>query len=224
VVSLVTWLLSVFVVKPKSRAADVTAGAAIGLVYAVTAFSLGVGWMMVDRFALDPSREDLRLLSQAAWAGPEASRDRERLLAKYPDLEEVPADQRGQLFFDKTMAELTARVPLGLWGGMLFVLVAGEGGWFLVLFVTGTLVRRHGRSRAIILPLVESIIPSQFLLRLVATAIFWPDWDLSAYWARNLLLSVLLAVALIGVLRGWPWYVRLPLHGGWVAALYLAFS
>jgi hypothetical protein len=30
----------------------------------------------------------------------------------------------------------------------------------------------------------------------------------------------LLALALTAVLRGWPWYVRVVLHVGWMVALY----
>jgi hypothetical protein len=92
-----TGLFPALLIRPKNRAADVAAGAITGLVAAITAFALSVGWFGVLLATIDPVDEDLRLLCRSA--GDE--RAAERLFDKYPDLRDVPAASRGDVLYRK---------------------------------------------------------------------------------------------------------------------------
>jgi hypothetical protein len=219
-------LFVVLLARPKDRTADAIAGLMTGLVAAVTAFLVSVGWMAVLLTTVLPAREEVQLLSEAAWAEPGAApggaAPAERLLDKYPALRDVPAAERGRLFADKVLADLAAGVPLGLWLGALFCLVP------TVVFVTGqtvvagALLRRSGHVRGMIVRYAELsvlvvLLGAGTIRRLAGIVLGGGDVPMAAY----LLLCGLMLLALVGALRGWPWPLRLVLHAAWVAAALL---
>src|SRR5262249_16234052 len=148
-------LVTAMLVRPKNRAADVAVGTITGFVVGATFCTLSAGGFFVVLTGVMPIQADLRLLSQAAWAErmpprdqPGPARERgprpvDRLLKKYPDLREVPAGDRGRVFYDKVRADLIAGIPRGIWLGALFVLVGGVGICTAQVMAAGPLLRRR---------------------------------------------------------------------------------
>jgi hypothetical protein len=210
-----TGLFPAFLIRPKNRAADVAAGAVTGLVAAITAFALSFGWFGVMRTTVDPIDEDLRLVSRAAWDEHAA----EDLLRKYPDLRDVPAGSRGTVLHDKLRTDLIARIPLGIWWSMLYILGVSESICIAGTMAGGPVVRRHGRSLAVFLPCLEIGFPCTLLVGLAFGVPFTLFLSRATLEVWHAVLALFLMLALVAALRGSPWYVRLLLQAGWLFAL-----
>jgi hypothetical protein len=217
-----TGLVTACLVRPKNRAADVTAGAVTGFVAAATMFTTGYGWLLVRMTSVAPAEADLRLLAEAAWEqpgpGPHPS---DELLRRYPDLAAIPAQERGQVLFEKVRADFIVGIPTGLWMGMLFVLVVAEVAVVWETVVAGALLRRHGRLRAVLLPYAEIALPATTLTVAIIGILF--ALYLGRFTGRvwHVLLLGLLVLTITGILRRWPWGARVLLHLGWLGGLFL---
>jgi hypothetical protein len=227
-------LITAWLVRPKNRAADVAAGAIVGFVCATTTCTLSLVWVGVLIMAVWPIQADLRQLSEAAWAEPvpqrepadpagrPPSRATERLLQKYPDLKEVPAGERGRVFYEKIRADLIAGIPLGVWLGALFVLFTGVLTGAAQMMAAGPLLRQHGLCRAVLWPYFEAAFPASVLFSLAFAIPLQLRFLPLRIWHLSLLGMLVLALA--STVRGWPWPVRLLLHAGWLfSAWMLAF-
>ena len=128
----------------------------------MASFAFGIGWVFVGFLTLYPASladSDLRLLSEAAWVDP--CRDSnarpttpsprhvaaERLVAKYPDLHPVPAEDRGRVIYYKIMADQAARTQWGILGGLFFAVGISVGVSVAETLAAGILLRRLGRVR-----------------------------------------------------------------------------
>jgi hypothetical protein len=232
----ITGLVTAALIRPKNRAADVSAGALTGLVAALTTFALSHGWLGVVWTTLHPADDDLRLLTQAAWEEPAPERpelparrplgnsgDRvpaaERLLRKYPDLRSLPAASRGTVLYDKFRADAMAHVPLGIWLAMFFALGMAEGLCVGGTMVAGPLLRQHGRLTAVVLPYLEVAVPGTALVALVLGVPFrlavHSQFTTQAW---HPVFAAFLALAVVAAFRHWPWFVRLLFQAGWVFA------
>jgi hypothetical protein len=230
-VSTAGWIVGALV-WPKNRAADIGAGLVTGFVFGATASTLSMGSLCVTLTAVRPIERDLELLSWAAWAEPTPKADRpdpsgkarptprEQLLEKYPDLREVPARDRGWVFYIKTRTELAAGIPLGTWVAALIIPAATMLLLTVQTMVAGPLLRRRGPHPVVLLPYLERICPLMLLAAVTAIAFFAePVLKISIFRPllfRYLLLYGALTLALTGTLRGWPWPLRLLLHAGWL--------
>jgi hypothetical protein len=228
-VSSTAGLIIAGLVRPKNRAADVATGVVTGFVAGATFFTLSAGWLFVYLEALAPTQTDLQLLSEAAWLEP-AQADRpaplgetqalsvDRLLNKYPDLREVPAQERGQVLYHKLRADLLAGIPLGIWSGVLFVLVCSVGAATIQVVAAGPLLREQRPWRAVILPYLEVALTATVVIGLALEALYtqrYGNRPLTIWYLPVFGLSVL---ALTGTLRGWPRPLRLSLHVGWLSS------
>jgi hypothetical protein len=232
-------IIGVFV-RPKNRGADIAAGAVTGFVIAATALFLSIAWLLIILTAVRPIDEDLELLSKAAWAEPNAQegppdpsgkarpRPGDRLLEKYPDLRAVPAQERGRVFAAKIRADLIAGLPLGIWLGALTVLAGVMPMVTIQVMAAGPLLRRRGPSPAVLLPYLERTIPVTVLIALLGALLgSLAGAEILLRYSINVRPTLiwylpafgLLAVALTGVLRGWPWPLRLVLHAAWLVGL-----
>jgi hypothetical protein len=221
-------LITAGLVRPKNRAADVAAGAFTGLVTGATALTLSGGWFFIILMAVRPIQSDLRDLSEAAWAEPRppgrppepagkaAPRAVDRLLQKYPDLREVPAGERGRVFYYKIRDDLIAGIPLGIWWEALLLLICTGPIGTAQVMAAGPLLRRGGPRRAVLVPYFEVAIPATalFSLAFVIPLEFQYEPLAVKIWAVAQL--GLLVLALTGTVRGWPWPLRLGLHAGWL--------
>jgi predicted Ser/Thr protein kinase len=219
-------------VRPKNRVADIAAGSLTGFVCGATLLTVS-GWPLIITFiAVAGVEKDLKALSDAALTEPAAGSAQpgpsEQLLKKYPDLREVPTEERGRVFFLKIRADLIAGIPLGIWLGALSVLTIEMLIYTIMVLVAGPLLRQHGARPVVLLPYFEWTFPIITLITLSA-----------GYVAVELLLRhmvniapmrvwylpqlALLALAVVSTLRRWPWPARLLLHSSWVLCL-LVFS
>jgi serine/threonine protein kinase len=224
-------IVGVFV-RPKNRAADVAAGGVTGFVFGAVVFTLCVWPLLIMLTAVRPIERDLQLLSWAAWDEPAAPGNRlapagksqppprEQLLEKYPDLRTIPARNRGWVFYNKIHTELLAGIPLGIWLGALVILLGLVPLITLQTVAAGPLLRRHGPRPLILLPYLERVFPL-LLLCILTAGIFAGEAVLKIHIFRPLLLWYLLLFGLLvlvltGILRGWPWPLRLLLHASWL--------
>ena len=114
-----------------------------------------------------------------------------------------------------------AGVPHGIWFGMVTALVAIASLSIVETMTAGMLVRRHGRVRAAIVPYIEVTVPV-ILTMICANSVFvrvLTSGPTTYTWRLFLLPLPLLAI--LGVVKGWPWPVRLLLHAGWITSVYV---
>jgi hypothetical protein len=220
-----TGLVAAALVRPKNRAADVAAGTVTGFVAALTLVTVSLGSLVVILIAVNPIDDDLQAVSAAAFAGPTPdggpSRPAKRLLDKYPDLQEVPAEQRSAVVYGKIRADLIAGIPLGIWFAALVGLLGALPLLTAQVAAAGPLLRRLGVRPAVLLPYLERALPATTLIGWVLSLTVglplvgrFVDVRPFLIWAPPL--CGLLALALTGALRNWPWPVRLVLHAGWL--------
>jgi hypothetical protein len=209
-------LVTAFLVRPKNRAADVAAGAITGLIAGVIAFALSYGWLLVDFTAVHPVEADLKILSEAAAAG-----HTEAVLAKYPDLRDTPANERAQLLYHKVRADLLTGIPMGIWLGMLYIVGIFGGVCTCETMAAGALLRRHGQLGPMVLPYVETAVPSSVLICFAFGALAGFYFNLFTLHVWHLSMVAFLVLAIVGILREWHWGVRVALQLGWFVSLIL---
>jgi hypothetical protein len=224
-------LLTAWLVRPRNRPADVAAGLVTGMVTGAVLFTLSLGWLAALARS-KPTADDISLLCRAALADPPpvagrpeptpAEPDpRKRLLARYPDLAGVSAEQRARVVYGDVLCRLLAGLPVAIWCGMLIALVllatAGvSGAW-----VAGPLLRRGGPVWKVVPPYLEAELPIAGLMvplfTLLAMPLFETRVNTPIY--HFALLVALPALALVGVQRHWHWALRVLLHSAWIGAL-----
>jgi hypothetical protein len=212
-------------VRPKNRAADVAAGAVMGFVWAATVLTCGLAAFCAIPTAIRPVEQDLESLSRAAW-GPDGKGHAERLLAKYPDLREVPAGERGRVFYHKLRADLIAGLPEGVWLAVLLLMPIGLLIFAAQMMAAGPLLRRQGARPAVLLPYLERAVPASLLIVMIPACAFAVTpavqyINLPPALLRSALIGYLPALGVMGLaltsaLRDWPWPLRLLLHAGWL--------
>src|SRR5262249_15811802 len=113
-------LLTAVLVRPRSLSEDVVAGLATGTVCAITAFVTSIAWVSAMALTVSTSTgHDLRMLRHLS-ANPSAP----DVLQAYPDLLLYPPEERGVQLVGKVFGDLVIGVALGLWLGIVFILVA----------------------------------------------------------------------------------------------------
>jgi hypothetical protein len=153
----------------------------------------------------------------------------EQLLQKYPDLQKVPPQERGWVFYRKLRTDLIAGLPVGIWLAVLVLVGLIVPGYTVQVMVAGPLVRRHGASPAVLLPYLERAVPVCVLLVMVwclvlLSFIFAEPFLRHGLDVRPLRLWFLAVAGMAGLaststLRGWPWPLRLLLHAAWPGVL-----
>jgi serine/threonine protein kinase len=224
-------------VRTKNRGADVAAGVATGFVFGLSVLVLSAGALGMVFTAVEPIREDLNMVAQAAFIEsppPQASADRirtrpvEQLLAKYPDLRELPSSERAHVVYQMLRADLIAGSPWGIWLAVLFLLP-----FSLLLFATqvmlaGPLLRQPARRSAVMLAYFERAIPATVVISMVPSIAMAPlvvgrtstvlNFDMPTVQLSFLPMLALLVLALISAVRCWVWPLRLVMHAAWLLA------
>jgi predicted Ser/Thr protein kinase len=223
-------LLIGVLVRPKNRAADLAAGALTGFVCGATLLTVS-GWpLFITLIAVDGIEHDLKALSEAALTEPAAAgvrpRSVDRLLQKYPDLRAIPAKERAKVFYLKVRADLIAGIPLGIWSGALGLLTMEMLMYTIMVLAAGPLLREHGVRPVVLLPYFERAFPSTTLIALLAGVVVAETLlrhmvNFASLRIWYLILLGLMALAVLGTWRGWPWPLRLLLHVSWLFGLAL---
>ncbi len=216
-------LFTALLVRPRSRAADVAAGLVAGLLGAITAFTVTGGWGAVVIWSVLLADDDLELLAKSAWHVEAAGQQRpsDRLLEKYPDLRALPPARRSAVLYHKLRTDLLTGIPVGMWLGMLAALGLGAAVGVSQTLAGGRAVRRHGTGLAAVLPYLEVAFPATLFIAVLSRV----AWHLYIGWFTGqlwfLLVFALMALAIVGAVRGWHWSARVGLQLGWFVAGWL---
>jgi hypothetical protein len=199
-------LFTALLVKPKARADDMLAGLATGLVGGLTAFIISGGWATVQARSVFGSMDDLRLL------GRMGSEDDGPILQRYPDLGEVPPDERGRLLVEKIVGDQVVGIPVGITLGVVFTLAAFGLFGVLGTRVAGALLRRGDSHATVVFAYLEATFASAWLILLGFLQIFYPS-PAQQPWLVLAVVAALAYAAVVGVQRGWRWPVRGAIYG-----------
>ncbi|MBW3599979.1 MAG: protein kinase [Planctomycetes bacterium] len=218
-------LVTVAVVRPTTRQAALAAGLGVGVLASITAFSVSVAWGPISSAVIGSNHYDLELLAQAAFHdGAEGEgTPADRLLFRYPDLQNIPASERGQVFSSKLRSDMSSGVLIGVWVAMAAALGLGIGPG-----VGGTLgayaaLREYGSVRSAILPYSEAAFVATSMGVLLMFYWFGLAWlGVQPSWWGFLTVLALMGLAFYGtVVRPWRLRWRVPLHAAWMIALVL---
>jgi tRNA A-37 threonylcarbamoyl transferase component Bud32 len=194
-------LVAVLYIQPRNWVSDLWIGAGAGLFAGVTAFVIAGGPVAVVSQSMLASYDDVVLIGTAD-ENPQA------VVEKYPDLEPLPHERRVRIVAAKVIADITARVPVGVWLGLLVTL----GNCLLLgvcgALVAGRLLRSFGRKDRAAAAYVEFSLLCAFLLCFMLapmglTGLFIPEYlpdDLTGNAGL-----VLLAAAFLALVQNWPW-------------------
>jgi hypothetical protein len=213
-----TGLVTVVLVRPKDRAADIAAGAITGFIGGVTMFTISIAWMVISLTAVDPMDDDLRSISSYAsypphsWTGEGHLQD---FLNRHPFFNRHPEVERGLLQYGQAFTQrdviyrafrndLTMRIAIGIWLGMLIVVIYAELGCVCTTIAAGALMRRYGKLRAALLPYLEVAVVTSALTGLLFAILLYictPSTTGEQY--RDFLLILAFWLALFGILLTW---------------------
>lgn len=221
-------LMTVLLVRTRSRDADLAAGLAVGLVGAVCSFVLGLGPLFVAVAALRDAEPAQEMLGYAAWSDlPSADRPALRvLLDVQPDLRALGYDDRVMVARHKLQADVMGGAVAGLWVGLLVCLGMYVPFGGLSAVAAGRLVRSGRGWPWVLIGYFEWCGPLVMLIGLplaeagsqLLTSGRGTDWRLVVLMmASRLVPSVL---AMVAVARGWWWPIRLVLHAAWLFAVF----
>jgi hypothetical protein len=202
---------AVWLARPRDTWADLSAGLTTALAGTLMAFVSALGSAVVLALVVVPSISDLTLMGEAA-SGPAPGRPAPSLVQSYPDLEQVEPAQRGGAFMAKIVSDQVAGSITSVWLGMLLTAVVvgplALGG----TLAAGYLWRRGGSARGAVLPYLEITLPVAATLALVGwtALVSVPDNRMTSGLALAGLAGVT-ALMVTGVVRRWPWLLRLCL-------------
>jgi hypothetical protein len=232
-----TGLIVARLVRPKNRGADVAAGVVVGFVYGATHFVFSSAALFSGVIALQNTQDDLRVLSDAAFAdatpasqsiseAATQTHSSDVLLAKYPDLRSIPSGERGAILYQKIRADLIGGLPLGIWLAALFAVSFSLLIFTIQVMAAGPLLRLRLTRFATVLGYLERAIPATVLIVMtpsfiVAVALadrLFADlnMDMPRVVLSYLPMFGLLVLAIAATWRGWPGPLRLLLHVGWL--------
>ncbi len=226
-------LVTAALVRPTSRQAALAAGLGTGLLTSVTVFTLSLAWGPVYVTAIAPSHTELEVLSAAAFhestgratdgGAVEEAHPVDRIVHRYPDLQNVPAAERGHVISNKLKADMAAGLQTGIWVGMFVALCVG-----IIPAVSGTMgayavLREQGTVPRSILPYTEVALVATTFGTLFMYYGFGPMSGLTfSHPPMTLFVPTVAAVGLAfsGVVI-WPRRLRwrLALHAVWIGAV-----
>ena len=205
-------LWTALLVRPRHSQADLAAGGVTGLVAGIVLFMTSFGWCAV-MLRSATSQNDQWLVAQAAWsAQPEAPSS--QLLQRYPDLQQVPAEQRGRVVYNMLMSEQLTAIPTGMWTGMFLSLSLSVALGICGTAVAGPLVRQNSRHWVLMLRYLEIVLPGTVVLGqlfLLAMLGLFSTTRMNLPWWHPPLVLATSALVIVAVFRKWPWPVRLTL-------------
>ena len=190
----------------------------------VASFTCGLGQFVLIGTTIVPSISDLTLQGNAAnpkvAAGLEPPSPWTDSTVRYADLRDTPAEQRGEKLMAKIVTDQVAGIFTGVWLGMLVSLIWSTAGAVWQTMVAGFLWRRRTHFWSFFWPYGELSVPGTSFSISLSTSVIsvagGEPWS-PALW--TLWWFALCAVALTGVWRGWPWWVRLLLYAALILPL-----
>jgi hypothetical protein len=245
-------LAIVLLARPRSTGADLTHGLAVGLVAAHVSLLCGGVWAfagaemrkaLLRRENVLAFKDDLLQRQREplvdAWVLPELgelSREvyepdwQER---RYPDLKGMSRDDQRRILYDKMVCDAIIGVQTALLWSTPFYFIFTIIVPALEAVAAGSLWRRYRHPWPLTIAYVERIVPLALTLGLAFSAawqaalfrtIRGAGW-LGAYERAGWPLQVALALVIVpqvAVWRGWPVWLRMLLHAGWIILVVFA--
>jgi hypothetical protein len=219
-------LCTALLVRPKDHWEDLSAGITTALAGTVTSFAAGIGWAVVIAMVVVPSLADLTLACHSIRTPAPSQTEKtaverighpsDALVKAYPDLQEIPANDRGALLFPKIIADLAVGSFSGAWLGISFALgTCGLLGLCGTL-VGGRLLRCGDRWHAVILPYLEVTIPVTIAVSLLLGRLAPILGPISFQHLAFPWLVWVTAVIIVAARRHSSWVLRLTLVATWV--------
>lgn len=196
--------------RPRRSWNDLTSGLSTGFVAGLASFLGGFGWIVALMLTVVSSIDDLTMLGNATKAPvAPALHSSDVFLESYPDLKDVPPDQRGGVFLFKIVADQVSGTLIGVWWGMLFSFLIIGGGATIQTLVAGYLWRRSGRFWHCLTSYFELSLSVSWLMRPLFSILVG-----NVSIGYELPLDVLFfGLAFSGVWKRWPLLLRLVIYG-----------
>jgi hypothetical protein len=210
-------LATAWLVRSRDRWAEVTAGLTTALTSSLAAYMVGLGWSVTLALVVVPSISDLTLLGNATQAPAQANGHPSDVLAeRYPDLRDVPANERGGQFFAKVISDQVIGSAYTVWLGIGMSLGTVGLVGFCSTLAGGWLLRRGGSWHSILVGYGELTVSTAWAakqLLFLALGIGGSSW----FSASCLVLATVFVVT--GVVRRWHWLLRLEVALLWILVL-----
>ena len=219
-------LINVAVVRPVRRAGWIASGAICGLSLALGSYAVAFGWGPIAGKSIAPANEDVQLLSRAMFveSPDDAERLRRSILRRHPDLSRALPEARAEFLAAKIALDQIARVPAGMWLGIMIALLAGLLPAFCGTLLAGSLLEREGKLSRVVGPYCE-VMGSVTSFCVIGVA-YWTGaltWLQMASPPAELQVPFFAGMAIAGWagLRRWKRPVRLVINVVWIVALAL---
>lgn len=215
-------MVNYLVVRPKTRDVAIASGVLAGLFAAAIAFVTSLGWQPLTSISVKSGAQDIQMLSRAALADTQSQRElaRKAIERRYPSLPNLETSERPNMLASKVLFDQTMGIPVGLWVGLMLVVVVIAVPALVGTVLFGRLVDEIGvRGRAFgryfeCMPLTAVCLMLTLLYMFPTLAILPPVWT-------RLLILATMSATIVAAVRGTKWYWRLLLHAGWFAAFVL---
>jgi hypothetical protein len=196
---------------------DLSAGLTTCLASTLSSYAITIGAAVSIALVIVPSIADFTLVGELAKTPLQASaQPSDVLVQRYPELRDLPVNERGGVFFAKMVADQVVGSFHGVWLGIALAL--GSCG-MLGLFGTlagGWLLRRGGSWWSILISYAEVTVATSWTAGwLIAMPWMRPQWNPSSAGA----LLIVTALVLIGVVRRWNWLLRVDAALVWFLVL-----
>ena len=205
-------------VRPKDASGDLVAGLASGLVAAVSAFTLSVGWAVLLALMVVPHVADLYALEAATQRVPQKGEELSELVAhRYPDLLTEPPEKRVGIYVARIIAQQVSAAELALLAGVVGCMVFYSGAGIAQALAAGYVRRAGFGFWQSCLYYTELCVPIHLVLGSAALALTGALSLPTPFWPAIVTLVpgiVLVYVSLRGVVGGWRWPVRWALYLG----------
>ncbi len=225
-------LCTAWIARPRDAWADLSAGITTGLAATLAALASGLGMAVILALVVVPSINDLTVFGQAtrAPAGGSAANPSDVLARRYPDLESVPPEQRGNLYFAKIVSDQVAGSSLAMGISVLMGFIWYGGLGLFGTLAAGHLLRRGDRRWALMIPYLELSISNAVLCGLLLHR--WMQSLLgngtmdgaTRFGVAWLVLAGVNLAILVAVQRRLPWSVRVMLIAVWCLTLLHVFD
>ena len=196
---------------------DLSAGLTTCLAGTLSSYALTIGAATSMALVVVPSIADFALAGQLAKTQPQTTAHHSDVLAqRYPDLKDMPVDERGDVFFGKVISDQAVGSFYGVWLGMALALGScGTLGLFGTL-AGGWLLRRGGSWWSILIAYGEMTVSTSWTAgSIIAMAWTRSEWNLLSTGG----LLIVTALVVIGAVRHWHWLVRVNTALAWFLIL-----
>ncbi len=197
-------------IKPKNREVGMVAAITAGLLAGILAYTISLGWAPMSQHAVNRGVHDIQLISDSMWVQSDRERElaRQALVQRYPGLDRLKSQSRGDVVYRKIIRDQTLGIPKGMWVGIGSTLCLCVLPLFFTAVFAGLIWDRGARGWQFFGKSIELGIYSS-LIFLVGTK--WISFDVGPSPGNLIQLLTIagLMTALFFGLKDWDWQWRI---------------